>query len=166
MDRCPKIEFSRLFGELSWHGFNSKISSKRRSKGIAEQSRHSNSAETITATPGFETKAIHSGASPTLLQELVQRQFIKQLHTFLMTLIMQPHFSTCKLLEIFTHDYQTLPQLFWKRRYPLENGRGATCMLQGTQPNFLHFYLSWTPEHIDCLHKIIWRLDYPIWENV
>ena len=25
MDRCPKIEFSRLFGELGWHGFNSKI---------------------------------------------------------------------------------------------------------------------------------------------
>ena len=25
MDRCPKIEFSRLFGELSWHGFNSKV---------------------------------------------------------------------------------------------------------------------------------------------
>ena len=22
-DRCPKIEFSRLFGELGWHGFNS-----------------------------------------------------------------------------------------------------------------------------------------------
>ena len=25
MNRCPKIEFSRLFGELSWHGFNSKV---------------------------------------------------------------------------------------------------------------------------------------------
>mmetsp|Transcript_9434 Transcript_9434/g.17796 ORF Transcript_9434/g.17796 Transcript_9434/m.17796 type:complete len:221 (-) Transcript_9434:3040-3702(-) len=23
MDRCPKIEYSRLFGELGWHGFNS-----------------------------------------------------------------------------------------------------------------------------------------------
>lgn len=31
MNRCPKIEYSRLFGELSWGGFNSKvISSKRR----------------------------------------------------------------------------------------------------------------------------------------
>ena len=30
-DRCPKIEFSRLYGELGWHGFNSGvISSKRR----------------------------------------------------------------------------------------------------------------------------------------
>ena len=31
MDRCPKIEFARLNGELSWHGINSYvISSKRR----------------------------------------------------------------------------------------------------------------------------------------
>jgi len=30
MNRCPKIEFSRLFGELSWGGFNSKVISSRR----------------------------------------------------------------------------------------------------------------------------------------
>ena len=31
MNRCPKIEFGRLHGELSWNGFNSGvISSKRR----------------------------------------------------------------------------------------------------------------------------------------
>ena len=31
MDRCPKVEYARLNGELSWNGFNSKvISSKRR----------------------------------------------------------------------------------------------------------------------------------------
>jgi predicted CoA-binding protein len=31
MNRCPKIEYARLHGELSWNGINSKvISSKRR----------------------------------------------------------------------------------------------------------------------------------------
>jgi len=31
MDRCPKVEYARLNGELSWNGFNSRvISSKRR----------------------------------------------------------------------------------------------------------------------------------------
>ena len=31
MNRCPKIEYSRLHGELSWTGINSKlITSKRR----------------------------------------------------------------------------------------------------------------------------------------
>jgi len=34
MDRCPKIEFGRLFGELGWSGVNSGIiSSKRRKLG-------------------------------------------------------------------------------------------------------------------------------------
>ena len=30
MDRCPKIEFARLHGELSWHGVNSGVISSRR----------------------------------------------------------------------------------------------------------------------------------------
>ncbi|MGE4221012.1 MAG: CoA-binding protein [Alphaproteobacteria bacterium] len=30
MDRCPKIEFARLHGELSWHGINSGVISSRR----------------------------------------------------------------------------------------------------------------------------------------
>ncbi len=34
MNRCPKIEYGRLFGELSWCGVNSGIiSSKRRRLG-------------------------------------------------------------------------------------------------------------------------------------
>lgn len=34
MDRCPKIEYSRLFGELGWSGVNTGvISSKRRKAG-------------------------------------------------------------------------------------------------------------------------------------
>ena len=30
MDRCPKIEYGRLFGELSWSGVNSRILSAKR----------------------------------------------------------------------------------------------------------------------------------------
>ncbi len=32
MDRCPKIEYGRLFGELSWSGINSGIISSKRLK--------------------------------------------------------------------------------------------------------------------------------------
>ncbi|WP_417820406.1 CoA-binding protein [Terasakiella sp.] len=32
MDRCPKIEYGRLFGELSWAGINSGIISSKRLK--------------------------------------------------------------------------------------------------------------------------------------
>ncbi len=32
MDRCPKIEYGRLFGELSWSGVNSRIITAKRRK--------------------------------------------------------------------------------------------------------------------------------------
>lgn len=78
-DRCPKIEFSRLFGELGWHGFNSGvISSKRRpvgvasGKGDAAAGKGDAAADGKDAKPklpdivfrGFETRSIHAGASP------------------------------------------------------------------------------------------------------
>jgi predicted CoA-binding protein len=34
MNRCPKIEYARLFGELSWSGVNSRIVSSKRRKRI------------------------------------------------------------------------------------------------------------------------------------
>lgn len=33
MNRCPKIEYSRLYGELSWGGFNSGVISSKRRRG-------------------------------------------------------------------------------------------------------------------------------------
>ena len=49
MDRCPKIEFSRLFGELGWHGFNSNVISSRKVKAAAQK------APSVKFT-GFDTK--------------------------------------------------------------------------------------------------------------
>ena len=34
MDRCPKIEFGRLTGELGWSGINTKVITSRRSRRI------------------------------------------------------------------------------------------------------------------------------------
>ena len=34
MDRCPKIEFGRLSGELGWSGINTRVITSRRSKQI------------------------------------------------------------------------------------------------------------------------------------
>lgn len=34
MDRCPKIEFGRLSGELGWFGINTRVITSRRSKEI------------------------------------------------------------------------------------------------------------------------------------
>jgi O-acetylhomoserine (thiol)-lyase len=65
MDRCPKIEFSRLYGELGWHGFNSGvISSKRRPVGVAGEVGEFTDVYKEKKTYGFETQAVHSGSAP------------------------------------------------------------------------------------------------------
>jgi O-acetylhomoserine (thiol)-lyase len=58
MDRCPKIEYGRLCGDLGLHGFNSGVisSKKRTMKGSSGGEKPQFS--------GFETQAVHSGAAP------------------------------------------------------------------------------------------------------
>ncbi len=63
MNRCPKIEYGRLGGELAWSGVNTGVISSRaptpptrkplRARETGGKSEH-----------GFETKAIHAGAMP------------------------------------------------------------------------------------------------------
>ena len=66
MNRCPKIEFGRLGGELSWSGVNSGIIQNR-----APQPRNRAARATEPAgrpshnqSYGFETLAVHAGAAP------------------------------------------------------------------------------------------------------
>src|SRR3546814_15506461 len=65
MNRCPKIEFSRLFGELGWHGFNSRvISSKRRTPGSSDAVKGDADVGDGFVAKGFETLAVHAGSAP------------------------------------------------------------------------------------------------------
>jgi O-acetylhomoserine (thiol)-lyase len=67
MNRCPKIEFGRLGGELSWSGVNSGIIRNRATQSPKERS-GKRRAETPEAAGnisyGFETRAVHAGAAP------------------------------------------------------------------------------------------------------
>ncbi len=67
MDRCPKIEYGRLGGELSWYGVNSGIISSRPHQAPTQgRAPAKDEAPADQAKPayGFETKAVHSGAAP------------------------------------------------------------------------------------------------------
>jgi len=64
MNRCPKIEFGRLGGELSWSGVNSGIIRNRPPEPPLPRRGRKRPTPSHNVTYGFETRAIHAGAAP------------------------------------------------------------------------------------------------------
>src|SRR5579863_5033913 len=68
MNRCPKIEFGRLGGELSWSGVNSGIIQNRAPQAPRPRRAPGRTNERPAASHnqshGFETRAVHAGAAP------------------------------------------------------------------------------------------------------
>jgi O-acetylhomoserine (thiol)-lyase len=64
MDRCPKIEFGRLGGELSWSGVNSNIIRNRAPDAPTQRRSKPRPLPAQNISYGFETRAIHAGAAP------------------------------------------------------------------------------------------------------
>jgi O-acetylhomoserine (thiol)-lyase len=64
MNRCPKIEFGRLGGELSWSGVNSGIIRNRPAQAPADRQTKPRALPAVNVEYGFETRAVHAGAAP------------------------------------------------------------------------------------------------------
>src|SRR5207302_5028349 len=64
MNRCPKIEFGRLGGELSWSGVNSGIIQNRAPQAPRSRQARERPASSHNQGYGFETRAVHAGAAP------------------------------------------------------------------------------------------------------
>jgi O-acetylhomoserine (thiol)-lyase len=64
MNRCPKIEFGRLGGELSWSGVNSGIIRNRAAQAPTDRAGKVRALPAVNVEYGFETRAVHAGASP------------------------------------------------------------------------------------------------------
>jgi O-acetylhomoserine (thiol)-lyase len=64
MNRCPKIEFGRLGGELSWSGVNSGIIRNRAAEPPTQQRAKARPVPPDNLRYGFETRAVHAGAAP------------------------------------------------------------------------------------------------------
>jgi O-acetylhomoserine (thiol)-lyase len=64
MNRCPKIEFGRLGGELSWSGVNSGIIRNRAPEAPTARKAKPRALPSANVSYGFETRAIHAGAAP------------------------------------------------------------------------------------------------------
>ena len=64
MNRCPKIEFGRLGGELSWSGVNTGIIRNRAPEPPTNRRSKPRTLPVANVSYGFETRAIHAGATP------------------------------------------------------------------------------------------------------
>ncbi len=64
MNRCPKIEFGRLGGELSWSGVNSGIIRNKAAQAPTDRRAKPQVLPVTNVSYGFETRAIHAGAQP------------------------------------------------------------------------------------------------------
>ena len=64
MNRCPKIEFGRLGGELSWSGVNTGIIRNRAPEPPTNRRSKPRPLPAANVSYGFETRAIHAGATP------------------------------------------------------------------------------------------------------
>ena len=154
-NRCPKIEFSRLFGELGWHGFNSGvISSKRRavgSSGDGKKTADSAGGEDIVQLPdlqfrGFETRAIHAGAAPCPTSG-ARSTPIHQTTAYVFD--DADHAASLFNLQTFGNIYSRLSNptvsVLEERIANLEGGVGSTCTASGHAAQFLAIFTLMQP---------------------
>ena len=150
MNRCPKIEFSRLYGELGWHGFASHvISSKRRIVGAAgKPANDSGSTKPGGNQPdvGFETLAIHAGASP---DPTTGARSTPIFQTTAYVFDDVDHAASLFNLQTFGNIYSRLSNptvsVLEERIATLEGGRGATCTASGHSAQMLALFTLMQP---------------------
>eukprot|EP00756_Hemistasia_phaeocysticola_P039650 Hpha_TRINITY_DN16825_c2_g3::TRINITY_DN16825_c2_g3_i1::g.148922::m.148922/K01740/metY; O-acetylhomoserine (thiol)-lyase len=140
-DRCPKIEFSRLFGELGWHGFDSGvINSKKRPIGQA-QGVKAGETEQRPAFAGFSTKSVHAGAQPDPVTG-ARAVPIFQNSSYVFDDV--DHAASLFNLQTFGHIYSRLSNptvsVLEERITSLEGGRGGTCTSSGHAAQLLTLF--------------------------
>ncbi|SDF08367.1 O-acetylhomoserine aminocarboxypropyltransferase [Thalassobaculum litoreum] len=147
MDRCPKIEFSRLFGELGWHGFNSRVvSSKRRMPGRSDKVSKQSDVGDGFIPKGFETMAVHSGASP---DPATGARGTPIYQTTAYVFDDADHAASLFNLQTFGNIYSRLSNptvaVLEERIAALEGGRGTTCTSSGHAAQMLALFALMSP---------------------
>ena len=151
MNRCPKIEFGRLGGELSWSGVNSGIIQNRapqaprprQARGRGEASRPGSSHN---AGYGFETRAIHAGAAPDPTTG-ARSTPIYQTTSYVFDDV--DHAASLFNLHNFGYIYSRLTNptvaVLEERVASLEGGRAAVAAASGHAAQFLIFFTLMQP---------------------
>jgi O-acetylhomoserine (thiol)-lyase len=146
MDRCPKIEYGRLGGELGWSGVNTGLVLNQAPEAPRAKDRKTRELPPRNLDYGFETRAIHAGAAPDpttgaritpiyqtssyVFEDAEQAASLFNLHTFgnIYTRLTNP---TISVLE--------------ERVATLEGGRAAVAASSGHAGQFLTFFTLLEP---------------------
>eukprot|EP00930_Biecheleria_cincta_P042299 TRINITY_DN29103_c0_g1_i1.p1 TRINITY_DN29103_c0_g1~~TRINITY_DN29103_c0_g1_i1.p1 ORF type:complete len:634 (-),score=101.14 TRINITY_DN29103_c0_g1_i1:9-1910(-) len=146
MDRCPKIEYSRLFRELGQHGFDSGvISSKRRPVGGPAPSAIVIKGERPRFA-GFETRSIHAGAAPDASTG-ARVTPIHQNTSYVFESIEDAAslFNLSKFGNIYSRISNPTVAVLEERLANMEGGRGATCTASGHAAQMLLLFALMQP---------------------
>lgn len=146
MNRCPKIEFGRLGGELSWSGVNSGIIRNRPpAPPIAPRGREG-SAPAGNRKYGIETLAVHAGAAPDPVTG-ARSTPIYQTTSYVFDSV--DHAASLFNLHNFGYIYSRLTNptvaVLEERLAALEGGRAAVAAASGHAAQFLAFFTLMEP---------------------
>jgi O-acetylhomoserine (thiol)-lyase len=150
MNRCPKIEYGRLGGELSWSGVNSGIIRNRAPEPPTMRPLRQRPAPAGSGshneTYGFETRAIHAGAAPDPVTG-ARSTPIYQTAAYVFDDV--DHAASLFNLHNFGYIYARLNNptvsVLEERIASLEGGRAAVAAASGHAAQFLIFFTLMEP---------------------
>jgi O-acetylhomoserine (thiol)-lyase len=146
MDRCVKIEFGRLGGELSWYGVNSGLIRNRAPEPPQPRPARPRPAPLRSIDLGFETRAIHAGAAPDPATG-ARSTPIYQTTSYVFEDVDQA--ASLFNLHSFGHVYTRLSNptvaVLEERVAALEGGRAAVAAASGHAAQFLTFFTLLQP---------------------
>jgi O-acetylhomoserine (thiol)-lyase len=146
MNRCPKIEFGRLGGELSWSGVNTGMVHNRPAEPPLPRRPPPVRLEMPSAGYGFETQAIHAGAAPDLATG-ARTTPIYQTTSYVFDSV--DHAASLFNLHSFGHLYTRVSNptvaVLEERVATLEGGRAGLAAASGHAAQFLLFFTLLEP---------------------
>lgn len=146
MDRCPKIEWGRLGGELSWSGVNSGLIHNHPPEGPSRPIRPARDEPQGVKSFGFETRAVHSGAAP---DPATGARITPIYQTSSYVFEDADHAASLFNLHQFGHIYTRLSNptvaVLEERVAALEGGRAAVAAASGHAGQFLAFFTLLEP---------------------
>ena len=146
MNRCPKIEYGRLAGELSWSGVNSGIMRNRPPEPPTAGRARAQREMAANRPLGFETRTIHAGAAPDPTTG-ARATPIYQTTSYVFEDV--DHAASLFNLHNFGYIYSRLTNptvsVLEERVASLEGGRAALAAASGHAAQFLIFFTLLEP---------------------